>query len=156
MLLSTLNVFNVSIAQSRQTSFQRQFVASASRPPVVSIAQSRQTSFQHVLKLLEQQLERAKFQSPNRVKPLSNGEAVPRLSGLLHKFQSPNRVKPLSNLARQVQRMLGVSVFQSPNRVKPLSNVTDIFRQFSGLQGFNRPIASNLFPTLIIVTLHRY
>ncbi len=122
MLLSTLNVFNVSIAQSRQTSFQRQFVASASRPPVVSIAQSRQTSFQHVLKLLEQQLERAKFQSPNRVKPLSNGEAVPRLSGLLHKFQSPNRVKPLSNLARQVQRMLGVSVFQSPNRVKPLSN----------------------------------
>src|SRR5579883_1508655 len=94
MLLSTLNVFNVSIAQSRQTSFQRQFVASASRPPVVSIAQSRQTSFQHVLKLLEQQLERAKFQSPNRVKPLSNGEAVPRLSGLLHKFQSPNRVQP--------------------------------------------------------------
>src|SRR5579883_3432022 len=97
MLLSTLNVFNVSIAQSRQTSFQRQFVASASRPPVVSIAQSRQTSFQHVLKLLEQHLERAKF-------------------------QSPNRFKPLSNLARRLQRMLGVSVFQSPTRVKPLSN----------------------------------
>src|SRR5579884_2093045 len=130
MLLSTLNVFNVSIAQSRQTSFQRQFVASASRPPVVSIAQSRQTSFQHVLKLLEQQLERANFQSSNRVKPLSNGRSS-RLRGRGDWFQSPNRVKPLSNL-------------------------TDIFRQFSGLQGFNRPIASNLFPTLIIVTLHRY
>ncbi len=37
-------------------------------------------------------------------------------------FQSPNRVKPLSNPVLQPARPPLALVFQSPNRVKPLSN----------------------------------
>src|SRR5579885_2029309 len=37
--------------------------------------------------------------------------------------------------------------FQSPNRVKPLSNISSFTSNHSHNPRFNRPIASNLFPT---------
>src|SRR5579885_267541 len=111
-----------------------------------------------------------RFQSPNRVKPLSNDTfGIGPISTTM--FQSPNRVKPLSNLLSALRPMDGPQLFQSPNRVKPLSNVFRhercqyLFsvsiaqsrqtsfqpvchpRSAPGEQGFNRPIASNLFPT---------
>src|SRR5579885_928210 len=61
----------VSIAQSRQTSFQRYVRNRPDFDNDVSIAQSRQTSFQLSYALLTTLLYGV-FQSPNRVKPLSN------------------------------------------------------------------------------------
>src|SRR5579883_48800 len=89
---------------------------------------------------------RARFQSPNRVKPLSNLCQACSICSHFISFQSPNRVKPLSNAFPGYQCRAGCFVsiaqsrqtsfqpsankldggnailFQSPNRVKPLSN----------------------------------
>ncbi len=87
------------------------------------------------------------FQSPNRVKPLSNGRALPLPCSMLDKFQSPNRVKPLSNVVHACNYHSNSPQFQSPNRVKPLSNVLSVGLPRGCSASFNRPIASNLFPT---------
>src|SRR5579884_778133 len=91
---------NVSIAQSRQTSFQPpEEVKELEVVIAVSIAQSRQTSFQHA-KLGGAHDMDFRFQSPNRVKPLSNHCLVRPFLVYRAMFQSPNRVKPLSNAGR--------------------------------------------------------
>ncbi len=86
------------------------------------------------------------FQSPNRVKPLSNDTLVEANTRKLRTFQSPNRVKPLSNATRPplASRRRKVSIAQSRQTSFQLSGGI-CFPQC--WQCFNRPIASNLFPT---------
>src|SRR5579884_2839269 len=86
------------------------------------------------------------FQSPNRVKPLSNLLSALRPMDGPQLFQSPNRVKPLSNVFRheRCQYLFSVSIAQSrQTSFQPVCHP----RSAPGEQGFNRPIASNLFPT---------
>src|SRR5579884_3625450 len=111
------------------------------------------------------------FQSPNRVKPLSNLLSALRPMDGPQLFQSPNRVKPLSNVFRheRCQYLFSVSIAQSrQTSFQPVRGVQYMlsfyivsiaqsrqtsFQRLSRIPMprwlfcFNRPIASNLFPT---------
>ncbi len=137
----------VSIAQSRQTSFQPgcrfpggSQVRCFNRPIASNL-------FPTSLMRTKRRTNMTTFQSPNRVKPLSNLCICFLARSTFSMFQSPNRVKPLSNGSSSLQR-LDRPWFQSPNRVKPLSNTySNCLNSSLSVQSFNRPIASNLFPT---------
>ncbi len=116
----------VSIAQSRQTSFQLvpgvQYMLSFY---IVSIAQSRQTSFQRLSRI-----------------------PMPRW---LFCFNRPIASNLFPTVPPPCLKGIKCSKFQSPNRVKPLSNFKSRGRVAQYGICFNRPIASNLFPTYFFV-----
>ena|SRR5579883_2013236 len=167
----------------------------------VSIAQSRQTSFQLEASELDSHIQNMRFQSPNRVKPLSNQEKIDEVTrrfrvsiaqsrqtsfqhannahaaildkGAVSIAQSRQTSFQLRLIAYIKQRIDVVSIAQSRQtsfqryvRNRPdFDNDVSIAqsRQTSFQQGyldrfiapmayrFNRPIASNLFPTADLV-----
>src|SRR5579884_3070885 len=136
----------VSIAQSRQTSFQLRLIAYIKqRIDVVSIAQSRQTSFQRYVR------NRPDFD--NDVSIAQSRQTSFQLCFFsynhysVYMFQSPNRVKPLSNTSGREYLAFAASVSIAQSRQTSFQLESYSSTQGSSHSCFNRPIASNLFPT---------
>src|SRR5579885_2569933 len=114
---------------------------------IVSIAQSRQTSFQRNDGYIALG-NGSSFNRPIASNLFPTRLLHPTLSSTRFEFQSPNRVKPLSNnalLACIEAVKWWVSIAQSrQTSFQPSQSASSVC---SPAGRFNRPIASNLFPT---------